>query len=94
LAFPPKLGSRFDLSGNFSKVKMKNNSMAMIATVALVGILALLIGFFDPETCTQNQLEGWTSCSAIASQRVWALWLLVGLVVVGFAVSLTRKKKR
>ena len=72
---------------------MKNNSMAMIATVALVGILALLIGFFDPETCTPNQLEGWTSCEAIASQRAWALWFLVALVIIGFTVSLTKKKK-
>jgi len=35
-----------------SKREISNNSLAMIATVALVGILASAIGFFSPDYCT------------------------------------------
>ena len=74
--------------------KVKNNSMAMLATVSLVGALASLIGFFDPSTCIDNQVEGWTSCKSIAEQRELGSWLLLGFSALGFGVSVTRRKKR
>jgi len=33
---------------------MKNNGLAMIGTIAAIGILAWWIGFFDPTTCTPS----------------------------------------
>jgi hypothetical protein len=57
---------------------LRNNSLAMLATITGVGILAWAIGFFDPTTCTPNvQQEGWTSCAAIAQERTIALWILI-----------------
>lgn len=73
---------------------MRNNSLAMLGTIAAVGVLAWWIGFFDPTTCTPgNEQEGWTSCEAIAQERTIALWLLVAVVITASAVWLFRKRK-
>ncbi len=74
--------------------KIQNNSMAMVATVALVGVFASIIGLFDPSTCVDVQAQGWTSCESIARERQIGSWILLGLSVLGFTVSLVRRKKR
>lgn len=74
--------------------KIQNNSMAMVATVALVGVFASIIGLFDPSTCIDVQAEGWTSCESIARDRQIGSWILLGLSVLGFTFSLVRRKKR
>ena len=78
---------------------MRNNSLAMLATITSIGILAWWVGFFDPETCVPDvQVEGWTSCEAIAQERNLALVLLIGITIT--AVSITgysawkRRKQR
>jgi hypothetical protein len=73
---------------------MRNDSAAMLATVALVGLGALLLAFFDTGTCVVPDAEGFTSCQDIANQRTWAAWLLGAVVVIGFSVSIIRRKKR
>ena len=73
--------------------KLQNNSMAMLATVSIVGVLASVLGFFDPSTCIDVQAEGWTSCESIAEQRRLGSWLLMGLSILGFAVSIVRRTK-
>jgi hypothetical protein len=76
-----------------AKREVKNNSMAMIATVALVGILASAIGFFSPDYCTGPQNDDWTSCEAIAQQRNIGSIVLFVVCLLGFAVSLTKRRK-
>lgn len=73
---------------------MRNDSAAMLATIALAGLGALLLGFFDVGSCVIPDADGFTSCQDIANQRTWAAWLLGSVVVIGFAVSIVRKKKR
>ena len=77
---------------------MRNNSLAMLATITGIGILAWWVGFFDPETCTPDaQIEGWTSCEAIAQERNIALWLLVGITIAAIGItsySAFKKRKR
>lgn len=73
--------------------KIQNNSMAMVATVALVGVFASIIGLFDPSTCVDVQTEGWTSCESIARDRQIGSWILLGLSIVGFTASLVRRNK-
>ncbi len=74
---------------------MRNNSLAMLATITGIGILAWGIGFFDPETCTPDvQLDGWTSCETIAQERNLALGLFV-LVTISIAIFLgVRNRKK
>lgn len=76
-----------------AKREIKNNSMAMIATVALVGMLASAIGFFSPDYCTVPQSNDWTSCEAIAQQRNIGSIVLFAVCLLGFAVSFTKRRK-
>lgn len=73
---------------------IKNNSMGMVATIAVVGVVASVIGLFDPSTCVQAQSDDWTSCANIARDRQIGFWILLGVSVLGFAVSITRKGKK
>lgn len=73
---------------------MRNDSAAMMATVALVGLGALLLAFFDTGTCVIPDAEGFTTCQDIADQRTWAAVILGAVVVIGFSVSIIRRKKR
>ena len=61
---------------------MRNDSAAMLATVALVGLAALLLAFFDTGTCVVPDAEGFTTCQDIADQRTWAA-LILGLTPLG-----------
>lgn len=78
---------------------MRNNSLAMLATITSIGILAWWVGFFDPETCSPDvQVEGWTSCESIAQERNIALALLIGvtlfaIVVTSYSAFKKRKKR-
>ena len=76
-----------------SKREVKNNSMAMIATVAMVGMLASAIGFFSPDYCTVEQSDDWTSCAAIAQQRDIGTIVLFLACAIGFAVSFQRRRR-
>jgi thiamine monophosphate synthase len=74
---------------------LKNNSIAMLATIAGIGILAWFIGFFDPTTCTPGvQVVGWSSCEEIANQRSIALYVLIGITVAGILVTTVLKRKK
>jgi hypothetical protein len=73
--------------------KVSNNSMAMLATVSLVGVFASTLGFFNANLCTVEQLDGWTSCAAIEQQRHLGSMAFLALSIIGFTVSIIRIKK-
>jgi hypothetical protein len=83
--------NRRDLS---PRGKLRNDSAAMLATVALAALGALLLAFFDTGTCVVPDAEGFTSCQDIADQRSWAALILGAVVVFGFSISIIRRKKR
>lgn len=76
-----------------SKREISNNSLAMIATVALVGILASAIGFFSPDYCTVPQQDDWTSCASIAESRNIGSVVLFVVCVLGFVFSIAKRRK-
>jgi len=78
----------------FRRRKLKNNSAAMLATVALAGLGALLLSYFDTGTCVVPDADNFISCQEIADQRAWAAWILGAIFVGGLLVSITRKKRR
>jgi hypothetical protein len=55
---------------------MKNNTLAMIATVSLVLGLASLISYIDPTVCAGSQIQSLEACTQLANEHV--------LGVVGF----------
>lgn len=76
---------------------MRNNSLAMLATVTGVGILAWWIGYFDPATCKEDiQQAGWTSCESIAQTQNLALVAFIAVTVsaAAFVVLRNRLKQR
>jgi len=77
-----------------AKREIKNNSLAMIATVALVGMLASAIGFFSPDYCTVPQSNDWTSCESIAQSRTIGAIVLFVVCLAGFALSLSKRLKK
>jgi hypothetical protein len=52
------------------------------------------LAFFDTGTCVVPDAEGFTTCQDIADQRTWAAVILGAVVVIGFSVSIVRRKKR
>ncbi len=72
---------------------MKNNSIAMLATIAAVVAIASIIGFFNPETCTVEAVDGWASCEAIASQRAIGALVFAGAALIGAVVWLIRRRR-
>jgi hypothetical protein len=53
---------------------MKNNSLAMLATISLVLGLASLIGYIDPAVCTVEQSASFMTCEQAAAQHIWGFW--------------------
>ena len=70
---------------------MKNNSLAMLALIALVGAPASLIGYIDPSTCPE-QNSGFTTCQQVADQHIWLFWLLASFGVLTFVGSFVARK--
>lgn len=53
---------------------MKNNTLAMIATIALVLGPASMIGYIDPAVCNGLPTSEFMSCEAAAAQHLWGFW--------------------
>lgn len=56
---------------------MKNNSLAMLATISLVISVGLLISYSDPAVCAGSGIASLESCTSSANQNLWGF--------VGFA---------
>ena len=69
---------------------MKNNSLAMLATIALVAALASMIGYIDPAVCDGIKSDGFVTCEQAAQQHIWGFWGFLGfgvLVLAGGAIK-------
>jgi hypothetical protein len=72
---------------------MKNNSLAMMALIALVGAPAALIGYIDPKTCPP-QNSGFMTCQQAADQHVWLFWILASFGVLTFVTDFVLRRLR
>ena len=61
---------------------MKNNTLAMLGTIALVGALASMIGYIDPATCTVEGSEAFMTCEEAAGRQMWAFWGFLGFAAL------------
>jgi len=69
---------------------VKNNSLAMLATIALVAALASMIGYIDPAVCEGIKSDGFVTCEQAAQQHIWGFWGFLSfgvLVLVGGAIK-------
>jgi hypothetical protein len=51
---------------------VKNNTLAMIATISIVLGLATMIGYLDPAVCADSNADAFVSCTEASSQHLWA----------------------
>ena len=49
---------------------MKNNTLAMLATISLALSVATLISYIDPAVCAGSQLESIENCTQAANQHL------------------------
>ncbi|MEY3537895.1 MAG: hypothetical protein RL645_709 [Actinomycetota bacterium] len=69
---------------------MKNNTLAMLATISLVLGLASLIGYIDPAVCEGRQSGTFITCEQAAAQHVAGFWGFTAFGVVVLAVGTIR----
>lgn len=55
---------------------MKNNTLAMLATISLVMSVAMLLSYIDPAVCAGSGLQDLETCTQVANER------LIGVVVL------------
>lgn len=74
---------------------MKNNSLAMLATVSLVVAVGSMIGYIDPNTCVVENPDGFLTCEEAATQHllVSAVAGVFGVVTLAGSVIRTRLAK-
>lgn len=49
---------------------MKNNTLAMLATISLVFSLATLIGYVEPEVCAGSQIQDLATCTQASNEHL------------------------
>lgn len=74
---------------------MKNNSLAMLATISLVMGLASIIGYVEPSACVLSGPEAFASCEEIANQRIWGFvgFTSFGVLTLLFGALRNRRRK-
>ena len=73
---------------------MKNNTLAMVATIAIALSIASLIGYVEPTACTVVPPEGFPTCEETASQRLWTAAGLFAFGAVTLVVGTIRSKRK
>jgi ABC-type multidrug transport system permease subunit len=79
------------------EAKMKNNSLAMLATISLVVALASIIGYIDPAVCAGLQPTAIEGCVQTAHEHIWAFWGFGGfgaVVLIAGTIRARRNKLR
>jgi hypothetical protein len=73
---------------------MKNNTMAMLAIIAIAMSFASLIGYIEPGTCTIAPAQGLASCEQAAVERLWGFVGLFSFGVITLTVGTIRQKRQ
>ncbi|MEN9603590.1 MAG: hypothetical protein RL545_279, partial [Actinomycetota bacterium] len=50
---------------------MKNNTLAMLATISLVLSVALLISYIDPAVCAGSGIQSLETCTQLAYEHIY-----------------------
>lgn len=71
---------------------MKNNTLAMIATISIVLGLATMIGYIDPAVCTDSNADAFVSCNQAAAQHLWAFAGFTSFGVITLVMGTVRSR--
>ncbi|MEO0313182.1 MAG: hypothetical protein RL140_412 [Actinomycetota bacterium] len=73
---------------------MKNNSLAMLATISIAMGLASIIGYVEPTACVVSGAEVFQSCEEVANQHIWGFVGFTSFGVLTFLFGLIRSRRR
>lgn len=73
---------------------MKNNTLAMLATISLVFSLATLIGYVDPAVCAGSQIQDLATCTQEAKNHLLAFAGFFSFGAVTLAAGALRSRLR
>mgnify|MGYP006871988630 FL=1 len=71
---------------------MKNNSLAMVATISLVLSIASMISYIDPAVCAGSTTEGFVTCEQAAAQHLWGFWGFMAFGIVTLVAGTIRNQ--
>lgn len=71
---------------------MKNNTLAMIATISIVLGLATMIGYIDPAVCADSNADAFVSCNQAAAQHLWAFAGFTSFGIITLVVGTIRTR--
>ena len=74
---------------------MKNNSLAMLATISLAMGLASIIGYVEPSVCVVGETDAVASCQEVANQHIWGFlgFTSFGILTLLFSAIRSRRRK-
>lgn len=75
---------------------MKNNTLAMLATISIVLGIASLIGYIDPAVCEGRQSGAFITCEQAAAQSIAGFWgfSAFGIAVLAFGTIRAAVRRR
>jgi hypothetical protein len=76
------------------EVTVKNNTLAMIATISIVLGLASMIGYIDPAVCEGSQTQAFVTCEEAAAQHLGGFFGFTAFGVVTLVVGTIRSRMR
>jgi hypothetical protein len=72
---------------------VKNNSLAMLATIGAVLALASMIGYIDPAVCVVEPAQNFASCESVAQQTLTLAGTLATVSAALFVAHLWQKRR-
>jgi hypothetical protein len=76
---------------------MKNNTLAMLATISLVMSVAMLISYISPQVCAENGHTDLQTCTQVANERllmIGGFFAFGAITLIGGAVRARIRDKR
>ena len=73
---------------------MKNNTLAMLATISIALGLASIIGYVEPSACVVSGGEGIATCEEVANQHIWGFIGFTGFGVLTLVFGAIRSRLR
>lgn len=73
---------------------MKNNNLAMIATISIVLGIGSIIGYIDPAVCAGSPSDGFITCTEAANQHLWGFWGFTSFGIIALVAGTIRSRMR
>lgn len=73
---------------------VKNNTLAMLATISLAVSVAILISYIDPTVCVGSGIENLETCTELANEHIWGFVGFFSFGAITLLVGTIRNRKK